>query len=700
MPNFCSQGDRLPKRLMMKLGTDLRSAFAAVGLFAAAGTVSLLTAWGAATVIEARSQQAVTSALLSQGITWVTVSTDGLQVRLSGQAPDEAARFRAVNLAGTVVRSGRIRDLVDVAPVSAIEAPRFSIEMLRNDDGIQLIGLLPSETEVEKLRNAAISLIGQDGVSDMLETADFPPPAEWAAAYDFGLTALQSLTRSKISVAVDGITVNAIADSDTEQRRLESELAREKPEGVPIAIDISAPRPVLTPFTLRFVKDGQGARFDACSADTDDARRKILSAGASAGTLGKVSCTLGLGVPSPRWAEAVRQSIDAVAKLGDATVTFSDADISLVAAPTVSQSDFDQVVGELQSALPAVFSLDAKLERKADQSAGPAEFLATLGDKGRIEIRGRLTDERLRSAVDSYAKARFGADKVYVATRLDETLPDGWPVRVLAGLESLALLETGSLIVRPDSVEVAGLTGSQDAPARVSQILSDKLGQGQTFRVKVTYDEALDPLAALPTPEECVEKIAAVVAKSKIVFPPGSAEIDGSAAPIMDALAQALENCGALQLEISGHTDSQGSDGGNRALSQARAEAVLLALQGRGVDVSAMTAKGYGEDHPIADNGTEEGREANRRIEFVRPSADPAPAVPPLAEAAPVAEAAPASADAPPPAEPAPAEDADPVATEPPQDDTAAPDFTGDDSPSVAPTEATKRPRQRPARDG
>lgn len=691
----------MPKRLITKIRTDQRSILAALGLFTAAGALSVLTAWGASAVIEARSQKSVTSVLLSQGITWVTVSTDGLQVRLSGQAPDEAARFRAVNLAGTVVSSGRIRDLVDVAPVTAIEAPRFSIEMLRNDDGIQLIGLLPNETEVEELRAAAQSLIGPDGVSDMLETADFPPPKDWDAAFDFGIAALKSLPRSKVSVAVDGISVKAIADSGTEQRRLESELARQKPPGLPVTIDISAPRPVLTPFTLRFVKDAQGARFDACSADTEEARRKILSAGTSAGVLGKVTCTIGLGVPSPRWAEAARLTIEAVDRLGDATVTFSDADISLVASPNVSQADFDKAVGELQSALPAVFSLDAKLERKADQSAGPAEFLATLGENGRIDIRGRLTDERLRTAVDSYAKARFGADHVHVATRLDEALPDGWPVRVLAGLESLALLETGSLVVRPDNVEVAGITGSQDAQARVSQILSDKLGQGQSFKVKVTYDESLDPLAALPTPEECAAKVAGVLTKQKIVFPPGSAEIDGTAAPIMDALAKALDQCIAIKLEIAGHTDSQGSDGGNRALSQARAEAVLLALQGRGVDVSAMTAKGYGEDRPIADNGTEEGREANRRIEFVlqadQAAEAPAPSdntVPTATEAKP--EAAPEAAQAAETEEPA----ANPVATAADQVDGASPDFSGDDSPSVAPSKATKRPRQRPARDG
>jgi OOP family OmpA-OmpF porin len=123
-------------------------------------------------------------------------------------------------------------------------------------------------------------------------------------------------------------------------------------------------------------------------------------------------------------------------------------------------------------------------------------------------------------------------------------------------------------------------------------------------------------LAALPTPEECAADLNAVMQREKITFAPGSAEIDASAAKIIDALTVVLGLCPALEMEISGHTDSQGSEGGNRALSQARAEAVLTALQGRRAPVTAFTAKGYGEENPVANNGSEEGREANRRIEF------------------------------------------------------------------------------------
>jgi len=610
---------RLPKSLRPADLRRLRLPQGVLALiaFSLAGLAAIGIALAAAAVIERRSLKAVNWALANEGITWVKPAADGMLVTLTGTAPNEAARFRAVSIAGTVIDSGRVRDELEVTPVNQIEAPRFSVEMLRNDDGIQLIGLLPDGEDEATLATAAAELAGSIPITDMLETATYAPPQSWEPAFAFGLSALKLLPRSKISVSAEGVEIKAIATSETEKRNLESELARQRPEGLAVTIDISAPRPVLTPFTLRFVKDAEGARFDACSADTEAARNRILAAAVAAGMEGKGACTVGLGVPSPRWAEAAEAGIKAIAAMGQGTITFSDADISLVAAEGTPQAAFDRAVGELKAALPQAFSLAATLPKAASAAgAGPAEFTAALSADGRVELRGRVTDDVQREAVDSIAKLEFGVGKVYNATRLDPELPDGWPVRVLAGIEALGELAEGALLVREDTVEISGVTGSLTARDRISQILSGKLGQGQTFKVSVRYDEALDPLASIPTPEECLANLKSMVAQQKITFPPGSAEIDAATGQLMNRLAEGQEGCPALAIEISGHTDAQGSEEGNRALSQARAEAVLVALQGRRVDVSLMRAKGYGEERPIADNGTEEGREANRRIEF------------------------------------------------------------------------------------
>ncbi len=75
------------------------------------------------------------------------------------------------------------------------------------------------------------------------------------------------------------------------------------------------------------------------------------------------------------------------------------------------------------------------------------------------------------------------------------------------------------------------------------------------------------------------------------------------------------ENSGS-KFEIGGHTDSDGSDASNLALSQKRADAMKAQLVSMGVDIGRLITKGYGKTKPIADNATFEGKAQNRRVEF------------------------------------------------------------------------------------
>ena len=71
-----------------------------------------------------------------------------------------------------------------------------------------------------------------------------------------------------------------------------------------------------------------------------------------------------------------------------------------------------------------------------------------------------------------------------------------------------------------------------------------------------------------------------------------------------------------VEIEISGHTDSKGSDTYNETLSQGRSQSVVDYLASQGIDGARLTARGYGEAKPIDSNDTEEGRANNRRVEF------------------------------------------------------------------------------------
>ncbi len=604
-----------------------------IGLtFALAAGLALLAANASVAVVEDLSEISVREALDDKTLGWAEVQADGLKVTLSGTAPTEATRFQALTVAGSVVDAARVIDEMDVQAVAALAAPRFSAEILRNTGGLSVIGLIPQSTDRKALLDS-FERISPGTVTDLLEVADYAAPAGWDDAMTFALAAIRDLPRAKVSVGAGRVSIQSIAKSAEAKRKIESRLMRNAPPGLTVALAIKAPRPVITPFTLRFVIDDAGARFDACTASTPEGQARILNAAKNAGADAQSRCTLGMGVPSPKWPEAAEVAIGALRQLGAGSVTFSDADLTLVAAPGTPQADFDRIVGELETNLPEVFALHASLPAPENTSeAGPPEFIATLSPEGQVQLRGRITDEPLRNLVESFAQARFGSAQVYMAARIVPDLPADWGPRVLSGLDALANLSNGALTVTPDQLIISGSTGNPDANADIARMLADGLGDAGQFEINVRYKEALDPVANLPTPEECVRQIGDILAQGKINFEPGSATIDASALPTMDAIATVLKECADIPLEIQGHTDSQGREEMNQALSQTRAQSVLNELRARRVLTGSFVARGFGEARPIADNGTEAGREANRRIEFhlIRPQGPSADAAPTL----------------------------------------------------------------------
>jgi OOP family OmpA-OmpF porin len=589
----------------------------AIAAFLIAAILSVVTARVVVATVEDRSVDAVQEALMGQGHTWASVQGDGLQIVIEGQAPSEASRFRAMSSAGSVVDASRVIDNMSIVASQGITPPDFAVEILRNDSGISLIGLIPEATDREALNARIAAIAGAQPVSDFLEAANYPRPDLWRESMTLALRALEVLPQSKISVRAGRVEVTAIAVSADEKRRLEAELTRAAPPGVRLALTITAPRPVITPFIVRFAIDDRGPHFDACAADTEEARQVILAAAVAAGASGRMSCTVGLGSPTREWSNGVAKGIGALAELGGGTITFTDADVLLVAEQGADPALFDRVVGELTNSLPDVFVLNAELpETPEAQPSGPPQFTATLDEDGAVRLRGRVPDDLINTTAREFAVARFGLDNVTMATRVTDGLPQGWALRILASLEALSDLSEGSVVVEPDQVTIRGTTGSQEASNAISALMIEKLGPDARVNIDVTYDEALDPVLGLPTPEECIARIGVVTDDRKILFDPGSASLTAASQQVVDDIAEVLRQCLDLPIEIAGYTDSQGRDEMNLSLSQDRADAVLAALRARRVPVGTFVSVGYGEIDPIADNDSAEGREANRRIEF------------------------------------------------------------------------------------
>lgn len=103
-----------------------------------------------------------------------------------------------------------------------------------------------------------------------------------------------------------------------------------------------------------------------------------------------------------------------------------------------------------------------------------------------------------------------------------------------------------------------------------------------------------------------------------INFDTGKAELKADGLATVAEIVSMLKAAPTLRLAIEGHTDSQGQAEANKLLSEQRAQSVMNAIVTAGIEAQRLTAAGFGQERPVADNRSEEGRAKNRRVELVK----------------------------------------------------------------------------------
>ncbi len=143
-------------------------------------------------------------------------------------------------------------------------------------------------------------------------------------------------------------------------------------------------------------------------------------------------------------------------------------------------------------------------------------------------------------------------------------------------------------------------------------IAKDYLAESQSIDLTNidTYKEITNSNLKLVAIEE-----GAKIALNNLFFDTGKADVRPDSYPELDRIALSVTENPKLVIEIGGHTDNVGKDEANQILSQGRADSVREYIIGKGVEPDRIKSKGYGETQPIQTNDTDEGRQANRRVE-------------------------------------------------------------------------------------
>jgi outer membrane protein OmpA-like peptidoglycan-associated protein len=164
--------------------------------------------------------------------------------------------------------------------------------------------------------------------------------------------------------------------------------------------------------------------------------------------------------------------------------------------------------------------------------------------------------------------------------------------------------------------DTAGKVAEQarDAWAALGQFFSKKLPSGIELNIpELGVENKL--IAFIDDPQRPVDD-KTWFSFDRLTFETGQAALKPESQEQLKNIAEILKAFPKVTMKIGGYTDNTGDPQANLRLSQQRADAVMAGLVQLGVDAGRLKAEGYGQEHPIADNSTPEGRAKNRRIDI------------------------------------------------------------------------------------
>ena len=418
--------------------------------------------------------------------------------------------------------------------------------------------------------------------------------------------ALKDSLLDKTRITVAGRDVTFAADAFSEDGRRGAVASVAAVPGVRLVNDETQLVPEAKPFVWSAERDVVRVTLGG-SAPLPASKGRLLEAARA--TLGGVEVVdqmnLSRGAP-PRFDNAALLMLDQIWKLKDGKITISDAKVSL--AGMARELGGREAIAAALKNLPEGFSVAAN-----EIKAPPYIFQAYKDPVAvTLSLTGYVPDNNVHAALAAAAGRKFFNEKVADNIKASLGAPSGFANAVVPALGALSRLSTGTLVVSDREVKLSGDAFYDAAAAQIRAGLKD-FPQGWQFKADISVKPASAPVDGTV----CQQLFSDLLAKGKIRFESGRATIDPDSAGLLDRLIETALRCPSANIEIAGHTDADGEDGFNQALSEKRAQAVTDFLVKAGLPADRFTAIGYGSTQPVASNDTDEGKAQNRRIDFV-----------------------------------------------------------------------------------
>ena len=418
---------------------------------------------------------------------------------------------------------------------------------------------------------------------------------------------LKDTVLDKTKIAVAGRDVTFSAEAFSEEGRRSAVASVETVPGVRLVNDDTRLVPEAKPFVWSAERDVVRVTLSGNTPLPASKGKLIEAARASLGGV-EVLDRMGLsrGAP-PRFDAAALLLIDQIGKLKDGKITISDNKVSL-AGMARDLGGREAVAAALKN-LPEGFSIAAN-----DVKAPPYIFQAYKDPVAvTVTLTGYVPDNNVHAALAAAAGRKFFSEKVVDNLKASIGAPSGFANAVAPALGALSRLSTGTLVVSDREVKLSGDALYDAAATQIRAGLAKDLPQGWQVKAEISVKPAASPVDATV----CQQLFSESLGKAKIRFESGRATIDPDSTGLLDRLIETALRCPTANIEIAGHTDSDGDDAFNQALSEKRAQAVAEYLVKAGLAASRFTPVGYGSTQPIALNDTDQGKAQNRRIDFV-----------------------------------------------------------------------------------